>query len=86
MGGELPSGEVTFVFTDIEGSTRLIRRFGPDYIELLEHHRELLRSTWTAHGGVEFGAEGDSLFGAFADARSALVAATEQFKRLGRFE
>ena len=51
---ELPVGTVTLVFTDIEGSTRLLETLGPEqYIRALEDHRRLLREAFTAHGGVE---------------------------------
>ena len=56
----LPSGMVTFVFTDIEGSTRLLRRWGSQYEELLERHRDILRAAWNEHRGCEIGAEGAS--------------------------
>ena len=46
----LPSGLVTFVLTDIEGSTRMFRQLGPAYRPLLEKHNELLRAVWARHG------------------------------------
>ena len=52
----LPSGLVTFVFTDIEASTQLLRRVGDRYPALLERHREILRAAWTACGGCEVNA------------------------------
>ncbi len=70
----LPSGLVTFVLTDIEGSTRLFRHLGEQYVELLETHRTLLRVPMVRHGGVELGTEGDSLLIAFPDAAAALAA------------
>lgn len=70
----LPSGMVTFVLTDVEGSTRLFRRIGDRYPPLLERHRELLRAVWAAHGGHEVATEGDSFFVAFADATAAVDA------------
>ena len=73
-----PTGTVTFLFTDIEGSTRLVHRLGQRYVTVLEDHNQLLRAACSAHGGVEFGREGDAMFVAFAapsDAvRAALVA------------
>ena len=69
-----PSGIVTFVFTDIEGSTRLFRRLGPRYVELLERHNELVRSTCAGHGGYVISIEGDSFFVAFGDADEAIRA------------
>jgi DNA-binding SARP family transcriptional activator/class 3 adenylate cyclase/WD40 repeat protein/energy-coupling factor transporter ATP-binding protein EcfA2 len=70
----LPSGMVTFLFTDIEGSTRLFRQVGRAYVELLERHRRLVRGAVATAGGVEVYSEGDGLFFAFASARAALGA------------
>ncbi|GGJ91808.1 hypothetical protein GCM10010123_22030 [Pilimelia anulata] len=66
-----PSGQVTFVFTDIEGSTRLARVLGDRYQALLTAHRRVLRAHLTVHG-VELFTEGDSFFLAFAGAREAI--------------
>ena len=71
----LPSGLVTFVLTDIEGSTRMFRQLGPAYRPLLEKHNELLRAVWARHGGVEVKTVGDSFVVAFAVAAEALAAA-----------
>ena len=71
----LPSGLVTFVITDIEGSTRLFRRLGPAYLPLLETHNALLRKQWGRHGGAEVKTVGDSFVVAFASAAEALAAA-----------
>lgn len=73
----LPRGSVTFVMTDIEGSTRLFRELGDSYVEVLSAHNELLREAFTRHGGVELGTEGDSLFVAFEDPVAAVVASAE---------
>ncbi len=70
----LPSGTVTFLFTDIEGSTRLFRRLGHAYVELLERHRRLVRGAVASAGGVEVNSEGDGLFFAFSSAAAALGA------------
>lgn len=70
----LPAGWVTFVFTDIEGSTRLAQLLGPDYRPVLWEHRRLLRRTIVATKGAELLTEGDSFFLAFADASAALTA------------
>jgi class 3 adenylate cyclase/DNA-binding SARP family transcriptional activator/WD40 repeat protein len=72
--GPLPAGTVTFCFTDIEGSTRLLRRLGHRYGEVLERHRQLLRGAMADHGGVEIHTDGDAMFFAFASATSALAA------------
>ncbi len=73
----LPEGTVTFLFTDIEGSTALLRERGDDYPELLAEHRRLLREAAERHGGVVFGSEGDALFMAFGTAPEAVAAARE---------
>ena len=75
---ELPSGTVTFLFTDIEGSTALLTRLGAEaYAETLLEHRRILRAAFAAHGGVEVGTEGDSFFVAFPTAPGAVEAARE---------
>jgi WD40 repeat protein/class 3 adenylate cyclase len=74
---ELPSGLVTFLFTDIEGSTRLLHELGDDYADVLADHRRLLRDAFTSHGGVEVDTQGDSFFVAFADAPPAVAAAAD---------
>ena len=56
--GELPTGTITFLFTDIEGSTRLLQEHGEGYSELLAEHRRVLRGVFARHGGVEVGTEG----------------------------
>jgi predicted ATPase/class 3 adenylate cyclase len=71
---QLPSGLVTFLFTDIEGSTRLAQLLGADYRPVLNEHRRLLRETFAAGGGTELFTEGDSFFFAFHDAAAALTA------------
>jgi predicted ATPase/class 3 adenylate cyclase len=73
--GTLPSGTVTFLFTDIEGSTRLLQRLGDDYPAVLGAHQDLLRAAFTANRGQEFGTEGDAFFVAFASASDAIDAA-----------
>jgi class 3 adenylate cyclase len=74
----LPSGTVALLFTDVEGSTRLLQKLGPDaYAEALAEHRRVLRKAFAEHGGVEVDAQGDSFFIAFPTAPAA-VAAAEQ--------
>jgi predicted ATPase len=75
--GALPEGTVTFLFTDIEGSTALLRERGDEYPVLLAEHRRLLREAADRHGGVVFGSEGDALFMAFGAADAAVAAARE---------
>src|SRR5690349_12294876 len=72
-----PSGAVTFLFTDIEGSTRLVKLLREGYERVLAEHRELLRSAFSAHGGFEVDTQGDSFFVAFPVARDAVLAAVE---------
>jgi predicted ATPase len=74
---DLPSGTVTFLFTDIEGSTRLVEALGSRYVELLAEHRRLIRAAVERRGGVEFGTQGDAIFFAFSDPDDALVAAED---------
>ena len=71
---ELPSGLVTFMFTDIEGSTRLARMLGDAYRTVLGAHRAVLRAALSHHGGTELFTEGDSFFVAFGDAAAAVAA------------
>ena len=73
VANELPRGSVTFVFTDIEGSTRLLRRLGDGYTTVLEQHRALMRQAWADAGGVEVKTEGDACFVAFDSAAAALA-------------
>ncbi|MGH9273835.1 MAG: tetratricopeptide repeat protein, partial [Acidimicrobiales bacterium] len=81
----LPSGTVTFCFTDIEGSTALVTRIGDAaYRPLLEAHRTLLRAAWSEHSGHEMGTEGDSFFVAFADAADAVAACIAGQRALDR--
>jgi hypothetical protein len=72
---QLPSGTVTFLFTDIEGSTRLLQMLGPAYQEHLETHRRLVRSAVEAEEGSEVNTEGDAFFVAFSSASRAASAA-----------
>jgi class 3 adenylate cyclase len=73
----LPSGTVTFVFSDIDGSTELLKRLGEGYGELIAEHRRIVRATFGGHGGIEIDMQGDSFFFAFARARDAAAAAVE---------
>jgi predicted ATPase/class 3 adenylate cyclase len=80
---DVPSGLVTFLFTDIEGSTRLAQLLGADYPPVLTEHRRILRRICSAEGGVELFTEGDSLFFAFPDAVGALAACLAAQRALG---
>src|SRR5262245_11544575 len=79
----LPQGTVTFLFTDIEGSTRLLQESGDEYAAMLAGHRRALRGEFARHGGVEVGAEGDAFFVAFATASDAVAAAAAARDALG---
>jgi predicted ATPase len=75
---ELPSGTVTFLFTDIEGSTRLLDELGAEeYGNALAEHRRVLREAFERHGGVEVDTQGDAFFVAFPTAPGAVAAARE---------
>src|SRR5215204_1280911 len=80
----LPTGTVTFLFTDIEGSTRLLTELGSEYEEVLDAHARILRKAIAAHGGVEVGTEGDAFFAAFPSAIEAVRAAVEAQRDLVR--
>ncbi|MBV1849897.1 adenylate/guanylate cyclase domain-containing protein [Catellatospora sp. NEAU-YM18] len=71
---DLPRGQVTFLFTDIEGSTRLAQMLGEGYRPVLHEHRRVLRAALATAGGVELFTEGDSYFFVFAEAAHALQA------------
>jgi predicted ATPase/class 3 adenylate cyclase len=71
----LPTGTLTFLFSDIEGSTRLLQRLGAAYPDVLEDHKRRLRSAFSSHDGVEVGTEGDSFFVVFRSAPAAVAAA-----------
>jgi predicted ATPase/class 3 adenylate cyclase len=71
----LPTGTVTFLFTDIEGSTRLLASLGESYGDALAQHRRLLREAFTSSGGVEVDTQGDAFFYAFARGKDAVTAA-----------
>ena len=73
----LPTGTVTFLFTDVEGSTRLLQELGDRYAEVLGEHRRALRDVFARHGGVEVDTQGDAFFVAFAKASEAVAAASE---------
>jgi len=73
---DLPTGTVTFVFTDVEGSTKLLGELGADgYAKALAEHRRIVREACSAEGGVEVDTQGDAFFFAFSTAQGALAAA-----------
>jgi ABC-type transport system substrate-binding protein/class 3 adenylate cyclase/streptogramin lyase len=79
---ELPVGTVTFLFTDIEGSTRLLKELRELYGKALEDHQRILREVFAAHDGREIDTQGDSFFAAFQRAKDAVAAAVEGQQRL----
>jgi predicted ATPase/class 3 adenylate cyclase len=83
-GSALPTGTVTFLFTDIEGSTALLTLLGEAYVTLLERHAEILRTAITAHGGTEVSTEGDAFFAVFPSAPDAVAAASKAQRELAR--
>jgi class 3 adenylate cyclase len=74
---ELPSGTVTFVFTDIEDSTEHLKRLGDAYADVLSAHRRIVRETFGACDGVEIDTQGDAFFYVFRRARDAVAAAVD---------
>jgi predicted ATPase len=80
---ELPSGTVTFLFTDVEGSTKLLHELGAEaYEQALAEHRRVLRQAFAAQEGIEVDTQGDAFFVAFPTAPGALQAAAEAKQRL----
>jgi predicted ATPase/class 3 adenylate cyclase len=80
---DLPSGTVTFLFTDVEGSTKLLHELGAEaYAQALAEHRRLLRKAFSAYGGVEVDTQGDAFFVAFPTAPGALAAAGQAVQGL----
>ncbi len=77
MRSDLPAGTVTFLFTDVEGSTRLLHELGADaYAQALAEHRRVIREACAAESGVEVDTQGDAFFFAFPTAPGALAAAS----------
>lgn len=77
---------MTFLFTDMEGSTALLQRAGHAYESLLEDHRRLLRAAFSAHDGREIDTQGDSFFVVFADPKEAVAAAAGGQRALAEHE
>jgi class 3 adenylate cyclase len=79
---DLPTGTVTFVFSDLEGSTRLLKQLGDaGYAEMLAMHRAIVREVFAAHDGSEIDTQGDAFFYSFSRARGAVAAAVEVQRR-----
>jgi predicted ATPase/class 3 adenylate cyclase/DNA-binding CsgD family transcriptional regulator len=74
---EFPSGAVTFLFSDIEGSTRLVKALRERYAEVLAEHRQLVRAAIAGHGGHEVDTQGDAFFAVFGAAKQAVLCALE---------
>jgi class 3 adenylate cyclase len=81
-----PRGTVTFLFSDVEGSTRLLKRLRDRYGAVLSEHRRLLREAFAAHGGEEVDAQGDACFYVFSRAREAAAAAAAAQRSLAAHE
>jgi class 3 adenylate cyclase len=83
---DLPAGTVTFLFSDIESSTRHVRELGDDWGKALAAHNRILRESFTAAGGREVDRQGDAFFAVFPTARSALAAAAAAQRELAAHE
>ena len=83
---ELPSGAVTFLFSDIEGSTRLVKALREHYVQVLADHRRLVRAAIARHSGHEIDTQGDAFFVAFASAKQAVLCALEVQRSLAGHE
>jgi class 3 adenylate cyclase len=86
VSAELPAGTVTFLFTDIEGSTQLIRELGDAYGEVLDDHRRLLREHLGDAGGREIDTQGDAFFFSFTRARGAVAGAVAAQRALAEHD
>jgi YVTN family beta-propeller protein len=83
---QLAAGAITFVFTDLEGSTRLVRELRERYADVLDEYQRIVRAVFTSHGAEEIDTQGDAFFFAFARARDAVVAAFEAQRALDSHE
>jgi class 3 adenylate cyclase len=83
---QLPAGTVTFLFTDIEGSTQLIRQLGDSYGDVLDEHRRILREQLGGAGGREMDTQGDAFFFSFTRAREAVRGAVAAQRALSEHE
>ncbi len=79
---DLPTGVVTLLFTDVEGSTNLLHELGDEYGAALHEHRRIVRNAFGAHDGVEVDTQGDAFFVAFARASDAVAAAADAQRAL----
>jgi class 3 adenylate cyclase len=83
---ELPSGAVTFLFSDIEGSTRLVKALREHYAQVLAEHRRLVRAAIASQAGHEIDTQGDAFFVVFASAKQAVLCALEVQRALASHE
>lgn len=83
---ELPAGTVTFLFSDIEGSTRLLQRLGDRWAEVIAAHNRIMREAFAATGGGEVDRQGDAFFAVFPRARHAIAAAASAQRQLAANE
>jgi class 3 adenylate cyclase len=83
---DLPSGTVTLLFTDIEGSTALLHRLGRAYGDVLALHHRVLRSAFEQHAGRQIDTQGDAFYVAFARAGDAVAAAIEAQRALASID
>ncbi len=86
MVASLPSGTVTMLFSDIEGSTLLLAKLGDRYEQALDAHRSMLRAAWVRWNGQEMGTEGDSFFVVFNVAPNAVSAALQAQRELSGYD
>src|SRR5690349_1063219 len=78
----LPSGVLTMMFTDIEGSTRMLHELGDAYADVLAEHHRLMRHALESRGGTEVGTQGDAFFAVFEDPGQAVAAAIDAQRTL----
>src|SRR5919204_3557370 len=83
---DVPSGTATLLFTDIEGSTRLLKQLRERYGEVLSEHQRILREAFAAHGGEVVDTQGDAFFAAFRRAQDSVLAAAEAQAALAAHE
>jgi len=81
-----PGGTVTFLFTDIEGSTRLLQELGDAYTQVIDDHRRIMREGMAGHGGTEIDTQGDAFFFSFTRAKDAADAAVDAQRALAAHE
>jgi class 3 adenylate cyclase len=83
---ELPSGTVTFLFSDVEGSTRLLEQLGDRYEDVHRAHRSILREQLSAAGGREIDTQGDAFFFSFTRAKDAVIGAVNAQRAVAEHE